>query len=192
MIGYEFIANRYLLDIIKGVEEAKLFTKVYTNLTSLRRVAIYVDNAGETLIDIAVLAKLAHKFGIERLTIFARRDPYEVDVTCQDLINLIIEMLRDTMDGVRVDVVSRKAYPLAFVDEEINNIIKADIILVKGIANFECFLEDLREDLDSVYHENTFLLFRAKCPVLASFFNVPVGTPIIIDKLFVEEVLGYD
>jgi len=192
MIGYEFVANRYLLDIIKGTEEAKLFTKVHANLTSLGRVVIYVDNAGETLIDIAILANLARRFGIEKLTIFTRRDPYEVDATYQDLINLIIEMLRDTIDGIKVDVVPRKPYPLAPIDEKVNNIIKADIVFIKGIANLECFLEDVREDLANVYHENTFLLFRAKCPVLASFFNVPIGTPIVIDKLFVEEVLGYD
>ena len=192
MIGYEFVANRYLLDIIKGVEEAKLFTKAHANLTSLRRVVVYVDNAGETLIDIAILAKLARRFGIEKLTIFARRDPYEVDATYQDLVNLVIEMLRDTIDGVKVDVVPRKPYPLPLVDEKINDILRADVVLIKGIANFECFLEDVREDLTNVYHENTFLLFRAKCPVLASFFNVPIGTPIVIDKLFVREVLGYD
>jgi len=192
MIGYEFVANRYLLDIIKGAKEAKLFTKVHTNLTSLGKVVVYVDNAGETLIDIAILAKLARRFGIEKLTIFARRDPYEVDATYQDLINLVIEMLQDTIDDVEVDVVPRKPYPLAPINEKVNNIIKADIVFIKGIANLECFLEDVREDLANIYHENTFLLFRAKCPVLASFFNVPIGTPIVIDKLFVEEVLGYD
>lgn len=191
MMGYKFVANRYLLDIVKGAEKAKLLAKVHTNLTSLRRVTIFVDNAGETLIDIAILAKLAQKFGIEKLTIFVRRDPYEVDVTYQDLTNLVIEMLQDTIDDIEVNIVPRRPYPLVPADEKINDIIKADIILIKGIANFECFLEDMREDLARVYHENTFLLFRAKCPVLASFFNVPIGTPIVIDKLFIEEVLGY-
>ena len=191
MIGYEFVANRYLLDIIDGAEKAKLLVKEHIDLPSLSKVVIFVDNAGETLIDVAILANFAQKFGIEKLTIFARKDPYEVDVTYQDLINFVIEMLQDVIDGVKVEIVPRKSYPLLPVNEKIDDIIEADIVLIKGIANFECFLEDIREDLAKIYHKNTFLLFRAKCPVLASFFDVAIGTPIVIDKLFAEEVLNY-
>lgn len=191
MIGYEFAANRYLLDIVEGVEKAKILVKTHIRPTSLKRVAIFVDNAGETLIDIAALAKLADRFGIEKLTIYARKDPYEVDVTYQDMVDLIIEMLYDVVGNIKIEILPRRAYPLQPIDGGIDHVVEADVVLVKGIANFECFLEDIREGLAKVYHEKTFMLFRAKCPVLASFFKVPIGTPIVVDRLSVEEVLGY-
>ena len=191
MIGYEFATNKYLLDIIEGVEKTKILARRYTDLTSLKRVAIFVDNAGETLIDVAILARLAERFGIEKLIVYARKDPYEVDVTYQDMIDFIIEMIYDVIGNVKLEILPRRAYPLQPIDGKIDDVVKADVVLVKGIANFECFLEDMREGLAKVYHEKTFMLFRAKCPVLASFFKVSIGTPIVVDKLFIEEVLGY-
>ncbi len=122
-------------------------------LDSHSRVNIVLDNAGEAAVD-AVLARILAEKGYS-VSLYVRSESYEIDVTAGEV---------QPESGVEVVETPGSEPPVLHA--------RHGLTLAKGIANAEAALE--HPDTDC------FLLFRAKCPVLASILQVPRGTPVIV------------
>lgn len=121
------------------------------------------DNAGEIAFDRLLIEQL----GPARVTVAVRGAPVINDATMADAVAVglheIVEIIDNGSDapGTLLDECSQ---------EFRQRFIQADLILAKGQGNFETLSEDER---------NIFLLFKAKCPVIASHVGLPVGTHVL-------------
>ncbi len=134
-------------------------------------VAIVLDNSGEAVLDLwsaGRLMDLGH-----RVYVVARERPYEVDVTVEEA-----TMLAEAL-GVDVEVYPTTGpYPVFHPESRGSpgwrRVTGADLVIVKGIANFEAAVEN-----PGGVDGGLLFLLRAKCIPIASFFRVGLGTPII-------------
>lgn len=128
---------------------------------------VYIgDNAGENEFDEVLIRVIKHFYPHLTITYFTRGKPIINDITLDDLAQTdsklftICEVLDSGVEspGFLYDLANtqaRKSY-----DE-------ADLILAKGMGNFEC-LEDKKD-------ERLFLLFKIKCQVVADFLGEAEG-----------------
>ncbi len=172
-------------DILEGATPVGLgFREAVKLVSTAKRIAIVLDNAGEAVVDIAYAIKLANK-GVE-VALAARSKPYEVDVTVAEAKKLV-EIVSRELGVSKPDIEvygTGTHYPPTAVSEVTSVLNTFDAILVKGIANLEAFIEYKLLDPN-----RTIILFRAKCPVLSSIFGVPLKTPIIAHARRVLEVV---
>ncbi|WP_027326694.1 damage-control phosphatase ARMT1 family protein [Helicobacter pametensis] len=140
-------------------------------ITKLQEARIFVmlgDNAGENLFDEILLRVLSRDFPQLVLYYFVRGGPIINDITLKDLREYkqcagIFEVASVVDSGVRspgfvYEDASLEARRL--FDE-------ADVILSKGMGNFECLNE--RTDKRVMY------LLKIKCQVVAHCLNLPLG-----------------
>ena len=131
------------------------------------------DNAGENELDeilIEVLQRLNPKLEI---TYFTRGQSIINDITMKDLqdSNSNLFNICSVVDsgvgtpGFIPDLSSAEAY-------EIYN--KADLILSKGMGNFE--------SLESLNNFKTFFLFKVKCSVVGNYLNADIGNFVFLDS----------
>ena len=118
------------------------------------KVAIVLDNMGEAEVD-AVLAEALERSGRKPILV-VRSEPYEIDVTAMD---------------------AASSYPIYVAPGNqppvMTSLPQADTYVIKGIANFEAFIE-ARPRISAL------LLLRAKCDVLPDMFSVPRNAPLVI------------
>jgi len=137
---------------------------------SAERIALVLDNSGEAVFDALVARELA-KRGAE-VVVVARGEPYEIDVTYKEA----LESAR--FEGFEV-LTTGSPYPALYAakaPKEVAEALKgADVVLAKGIANLEAFL-----DSGALRAEKVVFLLRAKCPVIAEAFGVERGAPIVV------------
>jgi len=144
-----------------------------------RSIALLLDNAGEAVVDIA-FAIYAAQSG-RRIYLVARSEPYEVDVTInevRELLERVAEVLGIGVGSEVRTVGTGSSYPAPaypHVDEECIEVLKrVDVVISKGIANAEAIIE-----YGSLEPSKTILLLRAKCPPIAKLFGVEMGSPIV-------------
>ncbi len=165
---YRFDPSEYLTSLLDGLDETKILN--FPDLRA-REVVLVVDNAGEVVVDLLCIRKLP----IKRLILVARSLPYELDATESELRSLL------DVAGIRdVEVIgtgsSYPAFTMKMVSKEALEALNgADIVISKGIANMEAFLEDRPVDPSRV-----FLIFRIKCSVLARKLGMRIGTPLVV------------
>jgi len=133
-------------ELLKRVEEAQ--TLIYV-----------VDNAGEVLLD----GFCAEVLGVPQTVFVAKSSPILNDVTVKEMIDL----------GFHPDsVVSTGSNDLGINWETLNPEVRklmqeADIVIVKGHANFESFIDGPQE---------AFLLLKIKCEVVAEKIREDCGS----------------
>ncbi|MEB3861507.1 MAG: ARMT1-like domain-containing protein [Desulfurococcales archaeon] len=135
-----------------------------------RRIALLLDNAGEAVIDVAVAGWLARR-GHE-VTLVAREEPYEVDVTYREAGELVESL---GVEGVRlVSTGSRYPAPHPMASTMARRILmESDLVLSKGIANYEAATENPGR-------WRIVFLLRAKCGPIARQYSVARGTPLVV------------
>ncbi len=164
---YRFDPSGYVASLLEGLEKTRILS-----LLGLRakRVALVMDNAGEAVIDLLC----ARRLSAERLVLIARSLPYELDITESELRSLL-----DVM-GINAEVIGTgsdfPAFATDMVREDVLEVMReSDLVISKGIANMEAFLESRPVDPSKVL-----LMFRIKCSVLAEKFGMKIGTPLVI------------
>ena len=126
------------------------------------------DNAGEIVFDGLLIEKLEPA----RVTVAVRGAPVINDATLADAWDLGLQEIVELMDngsdapGTLLDDCSDK-FKQRFME--------ADLILAKGQGNFETLSGDPRPIV---------FLFQAKCPVIATHAQVPLGTHVIARSRF--------
>ncbi len=143
-------------------------------------VAIVLDNAGEAVFDVALALTLAS--GGYDVMLAARSLPYETDTVEAEAGWLLREVARilgleHAIDRVKVAGTGSR-YP-AFARNRVRrgllDEIKArDIVVSKGIANYEALMEYC-----SVPPGRVIAALAAKCPPIAGVLGVKMGTPVV-------------
>lgn len=154
-------------EIIKKIHERKVARdesrEFYDYLTKVSNVAFILDNAGEAVIDLIFVEELAN-FNI-KLKIIAKGKPYQNDTTYEEAKELgfskygeLISTNSDSVGLIR-----------GLVPQRVLNIINSsDLIIAKGMANFESFIYKKPK-------APTFSLLVAKCEPVARAANVKPG-----------------
>ncbi len=142
---------------------------VISAVRSSHRIALLLDNAGEAVVDVIAASWLAQK-GHE-VTLIARGEPYEVDVTHGE----VEELVESLGAGVKVvSTGSRYPAPHPMASPKARRILEeTDIVLSKGIANYEVATENPGR-------WRIVFLLRAKCGPIARQYGVPQGTPLVV------------
>ena len=124
------------------------------------------DNAGEIVFDRLLIERLLPK----RVTIGVRGSPVINDATRIDAeaagLHEIIEIVDTGSDAP--GIILEDCSP-----EFKRHLADADLIISKGQANFETL---------SHGQQNIFFLFKIKCPVIAAYTGMPIGTHVMSRK----------
>ncbi|MGC8606236.1 MAG: ARMT1-like domain-containing protein [Vulcanisaeta sp.] len=163
MRDYQFDIDNFVNKIL---EEAVLINtskdELRNLLSDLRDVGYVVDNSGEFQVDALLIRRLLD-MGV-RVTVYARGLPYEVDVTA-DYVSKVL--------GDRVRVVSTgNRYPVFYNRGLWHDLGTHDLIISKGVGNFEAYLE-------SELKLRVLFLLRAKCGPMIRLLKVPKNSPVV-------------
>ena len=149
-------------------------------LRNASSIAIVLDNAGEAVFDVALALTLASR-GYD-VMLAARSLPYETDIVESEVKRLLSEVARilgleDATGSIRV-VGTGSRYP-AFARNRVRRglleeIKVRDVVISKGIANFEALMEYC-----SVAPDRVVAALAAKCPPIAGILGVKLGTPVV-------------
>lgn len=148
-----------------GVYDLKPFISKLESAKSLLYIA---DNAGENIFDTLLIATLKAIYPHLSITYAVRGRAIINDLTLQDMLHPLAQPLVESCE-----VLSSGVRSPGFVYADANNQTqqlydRTDMILAKGMGNFEC--------LESCKDERLFLLFKIKCDVVAKFCNKAKGT----------------
>lgn len=143
--------------------------KLLSMLNESRSVLYFTDNCGEIVFDKLVCQQLKKRFPNLSIGLVVKGEPVLSDATLKDVKELSFDEVVDTVFttggyavGVNLDL---------FSEELSNEIKKADVLLCKGMANYESFSETKIRPI--VY------LLRSKCSPIASSMQVPVNANIV-------------
>ncbi len=161
-----------LLDNAKNITvdaaEAEAFRK---DVLSAKKLVYLTDNCGEVVMD-KLLIKTIQKLNPDiSVTVVVRGFPVLNDATLDDAKQVGLTNVcpvignGDTVAGTCLDRISKEA---------LEKIDSADVIIAKGMANFEtlfpCGL-------------NVYYMFMCKCNMFARFFNVPKFTNMLVNDV---------
>lgn len=143
--------------------------KLLSMLNESRSVLYFTDNCGEIVFDKLVCQQLKKRFPNISIGLVVKGEPVLSDATLKDVKELSFDEVVDTVFttggyavGVNLDL---------FSEELSNEIKKADVLLCKGMANYESFSETKIRPI--VY------LLRSKCSPIASSMQVSVNANIV-------------
>lgn len=144
--------------------------RLYEMLESeeVRKVLYFPDNCGEIVFDTLLLSELK-KFNIH-LTVIVKGEPILTDATMEDAKALSIHSLAN-------EVITTGGYAVGFpMGDKMGQQLKekldtADLIISKGMANFECFS-------DTSYRPIAHLM-RTKCNAVAGSLGLKMGISVV-------------
>lgn len=134
-------------------------------LLKSKRVLLFTDNCGEIVFD-EILCRELKKINPEIfLTLVVKGEPIISDATLEDIEGLNFEEVTD-------DILTTDCFAIGLdfdkLPEELEkDLEKADLIVCKGMANYEAFSE-------TDYHPVAYLL-RTKCTAIARSMNLPLN-----------------
>ncbi|RLF16377.1 MAG: hypothetical protein DRJ66_03165 [Thermoprotei archaeon] len=145
--------------------------KIYGLLTKAKRVVFLLDNAGEAVFDKVLVEEIANM--VSEVIVVAKSSAYQNDVTVKDAIELGFDKVARVV-GTGSDYGG--PLPEALSSEVKELLSTADLIIAKGMANYEAFL--YAPPKRPVAH-----LFKAKCKPVADTLRVRVGSRIALLKM---------
>ncbi len=148
-----------------GVDDFEIFK---SKLKSAKNVVYLGDNAGENVFDELFIKTIKEAHNDIKTYYFVRSRPIINDITASDLLECHIHELCEIVDsGSNAPAfILQKATPQA---REL--FLGADIIISKGMGNYEALTEFLDERI--------FFFFKVKCEVVASHIGKPLGSIIL-------------
>lgn len=158
-----------LAETVERVLHAKFgedyFGDLFKDLALAKSLLYLADNAGEHIFDALFLKQLNKSYPDLKITYMTRGNAIINDVTLE-------EAVRDGLDKYATVESSGMPTP-GFIydmaaDEVKKKFLDADVVVAKGMGNFETMTE---VNLRDVYH-----LFKVKCSVVSNFTGFPVGT----------------
>lgn len=141
-------------------------------LASAKSLLYIADNAGENLFDVALLRAIRELYPKIEITYLVRGAPIINDLTMEDLAHpLCAEIF------TLAEVCSSGLRSPGFIYEDASSEVRAmfdhaDVIVAKGMGNYEC--------LESHKRTNLFLLFKVKCSVVAAHSGFELGKMVFL------------
>ncbi|CBG39617.1 damage-control phosphatase ARMT1 family protein [Helicobacter mustelae] len=126
------------------------------------------DNAGENIFDTLLIKNLKTLYPDLNILYLTRHAPIINDLTLEDITQnpLCTDLLKYCT--IASSHVCTPGFIYEDATKEIQEIFdRADLIIAKGMGNFEC--------LESHKKDTLFFLFKIKCQVVANFLSLPIG-----------------
>ena len=152
------------LETVRGLKLARDETrKLYEQLEKASKVTFLLDNAGEVVFDALLLEELKN-MGLS-LDIVAKSLPYQNDVTVEEIRRIGLDRFgRILGTGSDAGGIIR-----GMISEEVfKSMEEADLVISKGMANFESFL-------DETPRARIFVMLVAKCLPVAIAAGIEPG-----------------
>ena len=130
-------------------------------------IVFLADNCGEIVFD-KILLREIKKLGGGRIVLVIKGEPILTDVTRKDMRGLGIEELVDEVLETEDVAVGINLWTRGKNSEIIRRLRKADLIISKGMANFEALSEN---DWKAIAY-----LLRVKCDIVARAIDAPIDT----------------
>jgi len=140
------------------------FEKLYDKLSHAKKVVILGDNVGEHIFDYMFIEVLKELFPKIKYYYFVRGNPIINDVTMKEALECGFDKLCNLVDsGVNTPgfVYERATIEAKKLFDE------ADIVISKGMGNYECLTPSHRKDI--------FFLLKVKCGVVANSLGTDIG-----------------
>lgn len=129
------------------------------------------DNAGENYFDEILIKFIKDNYNL-KITYLTRGAPIINDLTLDDI---KVHKSLFTMCDVEDSGVNSPGFIYNMANAKSRSYFdNADLILAKGMGNFEC--------LESLLDSRIFLLFKVKCDVVSKFMNIPKGRVIFMQN----------
>ena len=170
-------ATEVLFDIEEEI--AKIFEAPFAiddkerfkeRLAKARNLLIIGDNVGEHVFDKVMIETLRSRYAID-VTYFVRGKPIINDVTLADAKAIGLDEVCRVVDSG----VDTPGFILERANDEAKEIFtNADLILAKGMGNFEC--------MESMRDSRLYFLFKVKCSVVASRVGKQIGDLIMAES----------
>jgi len=142
--------------------------EIYCKLKEAKEVLFILDNAGEAVVDLLLVREL-YEMGL-RIRIMAKSMPYQNDVTVDEALELGFDKYGEVI-GTGSDYGG--PLPEGLSEEAKKALQEVDLIVAKGMANYEAFLYS--PPPRPVAH-----LLKAKCVPVASTLGVKKGANVAI------------
>ncbi|WP_371802626.1 DUF89 domain-containing protein [Candidatus Lokiarchaeum ossiferum] len=169
----------YTIDIEKDVAEFSLnslkinhYKDFISDFQKAEKIMIIGDNTGEVVFDLILIEFLHLNYPSKFITFAVRGGPAINDVTINDIKDLDLQNYCTIVEGSASPGVIMEQTTTQFQQA----FKEADIILSKGQGNFES-LDGIPLNRSSLY-----FLLKAKCNLVASKFDVPVGSLIFYHR----------
>ncbi len=134
------------------------------HLSNARTLTYFADNAGEIVFDRLLIEYLIDRFSLERVSLVVRSAPFLNDV-CEAEARAI-----GMTDLPEVELLSLPVSPIEHDPAEFAAAIESDVIIAKGMANFESFS----------HRDDFYFLFIAKCNLVAGMLSERSGKTISV------------
>lgn len=173
------IEKEQLLDLFAKADPATIDEKEYIqfakNMDCAKRMVLLADNCGEIVLDKLLLQTLKERWPDVSYVMMVRGEPVSNDVTREDALQVGADQVAEIMDN-GTDIGGTA--PL-HVPEEIREFLsQTDVILAKGMGNFETAYG---------YGWPVYYLFLCKCPLFMRRFDKPKYGGMFIHESRVEE-----
>ncbi|MDR0666683.1 MAG: ARMT1-like domain-containing protein [Campylobacteraceae bacterium] len=176
------LASRVQYDLkeeIKNIADLKFeiddFWTLKNALANAREIVYICDNAGEEVFDKLFIRTIKRLYPSSKIYYFTRGKPIINDITYEDALNSGLDEYAEVMDSG----VPTPGFVYSMASCEAREKFKhADVIIAKGMGNFECMSENERE--------NIFYLFKVKCKPVGRFAKANLGS-IVCKKTYLPE-----
>lgn len=164
------VREESLFSLLKGAEDIRLDEAVYRDflakLSSARRLTYVTDNCGEIVADRCLIETMLKQYPDLAVTVLVRGASEGNDATLEDAHEVgLTEVCEVIGNGSRLD-----GTVLSLLSGEAREaLLRADLVLAKGQANYETMAELERE---------VYFLFLCKCRFFMEQFGVPQFTGI--------------
>ncbi|MDR1975412.1 MAG: ARMT1-like domain-containing protein [Campylobacteraceae bacterium] len=157
-----------LKDELKNITRLKFeiddFSLLKTALESAREVVYICDNAGEEIFDKLFIRTIKELYPLTNIYYLTRGKPIINDITYEEALESGLDECAKVLDsGVPTPGF---VYEMARAESQ-ERFKSADVIIAKGMGNFECMSEDK--------YGNIFYLFKVKCEPVGAFAGAPLG-----------------
>jgi len=133
-------------------------------LKNAKNIVIIGDNAGEHVFDKIMIETIKELFPEIMIYYFTRGAPIINDITLKDAIDIKMNEVCEVVDsGMKLP----GFLPLRGTKEALELYNSADLIIAKGMGNFEC--------MEGLKNEKLFFLFKVKCQVVANKIGKNIG-----------------
>ncbi|MDR2636080.1 MAG: ARMT1-like domain-containing protein [Campylobacteraceae bacterium] len=141
------------------------FLSLKNALANAHEIVYICDNAGEEVFDKLFIRTIKSLYPTTSIYYFTRGKPIINDITYEDAINSGLHEYSEVIDsGVPTPGF---VYSMASCEAQ-EKFARADVIIAKGMGNFECMSEN--------EYKNAFYLFKVKCKPVGRFAQAKLGS----------------
>ena len=150
------------------------FDEFQSVLQGAEKIVYLADNAGEVFFDRILVDRIREERGDIPIDYFIKGYPFLNDALHEDIVPSFIHQVASIkVIPLIKPVVMNQSYILSMYEEFLNAARNAELVIVKGQANYELFVP---------LHIEAFYLFVHKCPVIAQAEGADIGQAVFLKK----------